>query len=183
MRRAATKSSDSESAELTLTAVERDVCAIGTWRNLVIIVWWSSGTGPAVGRLAEVTERMRNSHPQKVSHIHLVKNRAGYPDADARAALVKIMREHADGIANCAVVIGGTGFWASTMRSAVTSMRLLSPRSFEMRLHGASDEIIEWLPEAHKARTGVLLVPELLGVLLAQAERWLDQGIEMALHT
>jgi hypothetical protein len=147
---------------------------------VVIIVWRAAGTGPAAEKLAQITSQMRTTHPERVSHIHLVKNRAGSPDSAARSTLVKIMRDHGDGIANCAVVIGGTGFWASTMRSAVTSMRLLSPRAFEMRLHGTSAEILDWLPEAHEQRTGVRLEREVLAGLLQQAERWFDDGMESA---
>jgi hypothetical protein len=165
---------------LTLAAIEQGVCAIGRWRNVVVIVWKSAGTQPAAEKLARLTSQMRITHLEGVSHIHLVKNRAGLPDSAARTVLVNIMREHSDGIGNCAVVIGGTGFWASTMRSAITSMRLISPRSFEMRLHGTSAEILDWLPDAHEARTGVKLAREVLARLLQQAERWFDEGLETA---
>jgi len=171
---------DSRAARLTLESVESGVCAIGTWRNVVVIVWWSAGTGPATQRLEQVTAQMRTVN-EKSTHIHLVKNRAGMPDADARTTLVKIMREHAEGIANCAVVVGGTGFWASTMRSAITSMRLLSPRSFEMRLHSTAAEMIAWLPKAHVTRTGVTMPEATLSALLQQAGEWLENG--MVLHS
>lgn len=173
MSSAASKTLTRDQDKLVLAAVERGICAIGTCRNIVVIVWWGSATGPAVERLAQITARMRDTHPEKVSHIHLVRDRAGFPNSDARNAFVKIMREHADGIANCAAVVGGTGFWASTMRSAITSMRLLSPRSFEMRLHGTSAEMLEWLPDAHELRTTVPLAPQLLRSILDQAEHWL----------
>jgi hypothetical protein len=169
----------SPDVNLTLAAIERGVCTICTWQNLVIIVWRAAGTGPAVEQLARITSQMRVTHPEKVSHIHIVKNRAGMPDSAARATLVKIMHDHAAGIANCAVVVGGIGFWASTMRSAITSMRLLAPRSFEMRLHAASTEILTWLPAAHEQRTGIPLPHAVLSALLQQAERWFDDGVDI----
>lgn len=161
---------------LSPAAAERGVCAIGTWQNVVVIVWWTAGNGPAAEQLARVTARMRETHPEKVSHIHLLKNLAGLPSSAARSTLVKIMREHGEGIANCAVVVGGTGFWASTMRSAITNMRMLAPGNFEMRLHASPVEIVEWLPRAHTERTGVTLAPDMLVKLLQQAEVWLDDG-------
>jgi hypothetical protein len=58
------------------------------------------------------------------------------------------------------------------MRSAITGMRYISPRSFEMRLHGRSSEIADWLPQAHKQRTGVTIHGPSLVQVMDEAQRW-----------
>jgi hypothetical protein len=54
----------------------------------------------------------------------------------------------------------------------ITSMRLLSPRSFDLRLHGTIAELVAWVPEAHAERTGVELDREQLHGLLEEAYGW-----------
>lgn len=180
MSRAASGSLRRGGERLTLVDVEPGVCALGSWQNVIAVIWWSTATGSAVERLERVMLGLREKYPQGVSQIHLVKDRAGTPASDARVGIVRLMNDYAADIANCAVVVGGSGFWASTMRSAITSMRFLSPRSFEMRLHRASSEVLEWLPEFHKKRTNIELVPEDLGRILNDAEEWLLGGFESA---
>ena len=180
MKRAVSSTVDRRPDQVTIVEFEPGICAIGTWLNVIVIVWWASATGSAVERLERVTVLLRELYPDKSSHVHFVKNRAGLPSAAARSAFVKIMKEHESHIANCAVVVGGSGFWASTMRSAITSMRVISPRSFEMRLHGTWREILEWLPSSHQYRTGVELKPQMLERVLYDAEHWTSAELEEA---
>jgi hypothetical protein len=41
-----------------------------------------------------------------------------------------------------------------------------------MRLHGTSSEIAEWLPQAHKQRTGVTIHGPSLVQVMDEAQRW-----------
>ena len=145
---------------------------IGAWRNIVFVVWQAAATGPAVERLSRVSHTMKAQHPERVTYIHIIPDRAGLPTAEARSALITLMKELAQSIASAAVVVGGTGFWASTMRSTITGIRFLSPRAFELRLHASVAEIVEWLPKAHRERTGVAIAPTELHRLLRLAELW-----------
>jgi hypothetical protein len=58
------------------------------------------------------------------------------------------------------------------MRSVVTSLRLLVPRSFEYRLHGTVKEIANWLPQEHSRRSGVTVSRDELEAILEQIEAW-----------
>ena len=154
---------------------EPGVCAIGHSHNLTVIVWWSQATGPAVERVAAVTRMVCEQHAS-FSNIHVIKPGAPLPTAEARNGFVRMMKDHADQLRNAAVVVGGEGFWASMMRSAITSMRFVSPRSFELRLHGKADEILNWLPSAHWQRTRVELGRFALSQILDEAERCMADG-------
>jgi hypothetical protein len=167
-----------ESVPWAIMEVEPGVCAIATWNNFVITVWVAAGTQTAVERVERVTAKMCELHPEKVSHVHLLKNGIGLPSSEARAGLVKIMKDHGSSIATCAVMVGGSGFWASAMRSTITAMRMLAPRSFEMRLHGTLSEILEWVPDAHRQATGVDVPASALERVLHQAESLLSGSLE-----
>ena len=53
------------------------------------------------------------------------------------------MKSQANRFGAVAVVIGGSGFLASAVRSFLTGLRLVSPRTFDFRLHGKTSEILE----------------------------------------
>jgi hypothetical protein len=147
------------------------VCAIGRAHNITLIVWWSQATAAAVERVASVTRIVCAQHPEGFSNIHVIRDGAALPSPEARSGFVRMMKDHAAQLRNVAVVLGGEGFWASMMRSAITSMRFVSPRSFEMRLHGRSGEILNWLPSSHWQRTRVELSRFALSEILDEADR------------
>jgi hypothetical protein len=151
------------------------VCALGVRQNLTVIVWWTQATGAAVERVARLTREVSAQHG-RLSNIHLIRDGALVPTPAARSGFVRMMKDHAEQLANVAVVVGGSGFWASMMRSAITGMRFVSPRTFELRLHADPREIMSWLPQAHLARCGTPLSDAALAELLATAAQTLDAG-------
>jgi hypothetical protein len=156
--------------ELILLDAEPDRFAFWGWKNITVVVWWAQPDAASVGRLSRVTELRRTQHPAGMSNIHLIKGNIALPDAETRRALVQLMHELGPYLAASAVVVGGDGFWASTMRSVVTGMRVLTPRSYEMRLHSSSADVVAWLPQVHARRTGVTVEPDALRAVLVRAE-------------
>jgi hypothetical protein len=128
-----------------------------------------------VERVARLTREVCTEHG-RMSNVHLIRDGALVPTPDARSGFVRMMQEHAEQLANVAVVVGGTGFWASMMRSAVTGMRFVSPRTFELRLHADPQEIVGWLPQAHLKRCGTSLPDSTLAELLDGAAQTLAAG-------
>jgi hypothetical protein len=151
---------------------EPGTCRIAALRNLMIVYWTSRATESAVNRLAAVTERVLERYPAGLSAVHVIASTAGLPTPEARAGFIKIMREKAAQLACVAVVVGGTGFWASAMRSFVTGLRFMSPRSFDLRLHGAPSEVMMWLPKQHTKLTGVTLDARQLERILESVPTW-----------
>jgi hypothetical protein len=76
------------------------------------------------------------------------------------------MRDYADQIGCVAVVLGGGGFWASALQSFITGMRLVAPRSYDLRVHEHTDEVASWLPAVHHKRTNVMVDPHELRTVL-----------------
>ena len=162
-------------AEFRWVDTEPLVCAMGVRQNLTVIVWWTQATGAAVERVARLTHEVCAEHP-RMSNIHLIRDGALVPTPEARGGFVQMMKDHAEQLANVAVVVGGSGFWASMMRSAVTGMRFVSPRTFELRLHGSPQEIVSWLPQAHASRCGMQLSHASLAQTLDDAALVLAAG-------
>lgn len=151
---------------------EPGTCRIAALRNVMIVYWSSRATGSAVARIGAVTEQVLKTYPAGLSAIHVIANNAGLPTPEARSGFIQIMQEKAAQLACVAVVVGGTGFWASAMRSFITGMRFMSPRSFDLRLHGTTSEVMMWLPKQHAKLTNVALDERQLERILETVPTW-----------
>ena len=144
------------------------VVTISGWQNLRIVSWVAQGIGPAVDVIHLSMDRSKD-FPQ-YSWVHLIRDKLPLPDAMAREGFVRMMRERSNELACVAVVVGGTGFWASAMRNAVIGLRVFAPGKFDLRLHGTIDEVVTWLPGAHERQTKIELPAQVLRELLLQAQ-------------
>jgi hypothetical protein len=140
----------------------------GSYQNVVIAVWTGSANVSGVERLAKVAGPVRASIGRG-SSVHLIVGSAGLPTEEARAGFVKLTQNSADLIACLGIVVAGTGFWASALRSAMTGMHSQRTGSFDYRLLGSIDELVEWLPAAHERGTGVVLQPKSLSAVIDDA--------------
>lgn len=152
--------------------VEPGVCCVGGWANVSISRWVGPGTVAAVERLARVGDELRAQYPSGLSSVHLIAENAGMPTAEAREGLVKLMNRKADRVGCIGIVVGGSGFWASAIRSLITGMRAVSSRAYEMKLVGSVGEIVAWLPTQHMKRTEIALDPAELTRALTAANEW-----------
>jgi hypothetical protein len=158
---------------------EPGTCRIAALRNVMIVHWTSRATGSAAAKLSAAFEQVLKSYPMGSSAVHVISREAGLPTPEGRAGLMQIMTERAEKIACIAVVVGGTGFWASAMRSFVTGMRFMTPRNFELRLHGTTAEALTWLP-AHSAKvTGVSVDERALARALESVPSWPVDGSDL----
>lgn len=158
---------------------EPGVCRVAVLKNVMIVVWSAGATATAAAKLDQATERLAATYPSGLSAVHVIPNLVSVPTADGRNGLMRIMSRHAKSLACVAVVVGGTGFWASTMRSFITGMRFMTPRSFDLRLHGGVDEVIEWLPNKHSKLTGVPIDATALARVLESATTWPSESADL----
>jgi hypothetical protein len=146
------------------------------WRNVSITIWFGKPTLQAVEGLAPLTEvALTASGYSRFSVIHLVADQLALPDSQTRSELVHMMKEHGDRMGCMAVIVSATGFWASAMRSVITGIRVLAPRTFDLRMHANAEELISWFPAEHRKRTGVEIDIAGLRRTLAQAKSWQDE--------
>jgi hypothetical protein len=154
-------------SELTVEDSEPGRFHMASWRNVLMVRWESAADSSAVERLAKVSKALAAANlGTRRSNIHVIGEGVGLPTPAARDGFVELMKEHADRLACVAIVVGGTGFLASAMRSLMTGMRLLAPRSFNYRLHGSIEEVAKWLPTEHLAKPGEEIDGRRLGQVL-----------------
>jgi hypothetical protein len=126
----------------------------------------------AVRRVAAATNSLLATGLSSFSNIHIVSESAGVPSEGAREGLIKMADRYEGSLACIGVALLGTGFWASARASAVTGMRMQSPKSPAFKVETSLDAIADWLPSPHMERTGVTLRPTLLrGAMVEALER------------
>jgi hypothetical protein len=140
----------------------------GSWKNVLVAVWQSQGTVLAVDRMLAAIAAMPRI-AEKRSDIYVIAAGASLPEARVRDHFIDVMKASSDALAAVAVVVGGTGFWASAIRSFVTGLHWVAPRSFDFRLHGSIEDVATWLPPVHEHLSGVRLDPHRLRRVL---EEW-----------
>jgi hypothetical protein len=142
----------------------------GAWKNVLVVVWKSQATAKSVERLSKATDVMAARWPGCRSNVHVIQDGAALPTSEARAGFVTLMKRNRESLACVAIVIAGNGFWSGALRSAMTGLGMLAPRSFAFRVVGSSEEAVQWLPAAHESKTGVSLDPRRLKAVLGEAE-------------
>jgi hypothetical protein len=140
------------------------------YENVTIIVWHAPPDPAAVERLRHVSERRRKQYPNGISAVHFIKGQFELPSAPTRDAFVRLVREGEGTLNVLAVIVSGAGFWASAVRSLITSFRVLSRGNFDLGFYASVEELMKLLPEKHRVRTGVTLAPEALARALRRAD-------------
>jgi hypothetical protein len=164
------------SDELRLLDREPGRFAFFAWKNFTIVVWHELPEVSEVERLVRMGERRVRENPGKLSDVHLIARKIGLPGAAARSALTQASRSGSPHLAAVGVWLAGSGFWASALRSFVTSLSVLLRGPFELRIFGDLDELAAWLPPIHESRTGVAVgQAQLLEVLRRAVARAEDQ--------
>jgi hypothetical protein len=150
--------------ELVVVGEFPGVLRVRLWRNVVIASWYGDPSAHATVRLAALTGEIlgRMDPSTKVSYVHLVTRKLRLPDAATRTAFTESTNKFASRSALAAVVVSGGGFWASAIRGFVTSIAVLAPRSLDVRIYGAIDDLVPWFPTEHVRRTGVELDVQVL---------------------
>jgi predicted nucleic acid-binding Zn ribbon protein len=144
----------SRSSELALLAREPGAYGFYRWRNIAINAWASQPTGAAVQVLARLTEKSLTECPEGIASIHWIESGAGLPTAEARLSLGEIAKRYGQHLICVSVVLHGSGFWASALRSALTGVVLLAPRTYSLRFHADIPELTDFVLSELQQRCG-----------------------------
>jgi hypothetical protein len=125
------------------------------WHNISLLIWTDQATLEAVKKLKRVTELLIERYPSGHSNVSFVLNGVRPPTPEARAAFAHAFNDRVSMLRCMTTITEGDGFWASTLRSAITSMRMESSQGLLMQLHDTIAAAAEWLPEPHFQRTSV----------------------------
>jgi hypothetical protein len=127
------------------------------WKNVVVQAWAAQANAVSIARLRQTLSRVAGSGVR--SSISVIADGLPPPTPEARAGFIDLMNSGANEIACLAIVVQGTGFASSALRSAVTGMRVATMRTYEMAILSSVEELGPWLPPRHLMKTGVELDP------------------------
>lgn len=136
------------------------------WQNVTFTIFTAQATLDAGQRILQVARGLSRSFPQGRSQVMFIAAGAPAPDAATSELLSVIYDPEKSGIRCIAAVLEGAGFWASGIRSRMTSMHIAAGNKMVLRTFDALDEVVSWLPDEHAKRTGVVLEPDALRAVL-----------------
>ncbi|HEY3593259.1 MAG TPA: hypothetical protein VGL13_05275 [Polyangiaceae bacterium] len=144
----------------------------GQWKNVTILAWAGRAGAEDIQRLVRALKGLVGQYPKGRSTVSVIAEGLPLPTDEARARLADLFSAKSDELACLAVVVQGSGFATSALRSAHTNMRNASSRSYEMAVVGTIEELGVWLPPRHAARTGEKLDKKTLAEVLERAMKW-----------
>jgi hypothetical protein len=141
------------------------------WRNISIGVWADQATAEAAQRVLRVSHLMAGRYAKGHSSIVFVLDGTPAPTPEANEVFAKVYDDKISDLACMAIVIEGGGFWASRIRSTITSLRMSTPGAMMVRVADNVEHVLDWLPAEHTFRTGInVTASELKAVLSATRE-------------
>jgi hypothetical protein len=117
--------------------------ALGTFENLLLIVWRHRTAPDALVRATLALRRLMDASPS-VGIMQIVEASAKAPDSWAREGISKFLATGKDHVACSSLVYLGTGFWMASARAFVTGVVALKQPGFPHVVFGKVDEAAAW---------------------------------------
>ncbi|MEM7155953.1 MAG: hypothetical protein AAF799_24085 [Myxococcota bacterium] len=160
-------------------AEHREACG-ATWRNFVI---WASVAEPTL----EITQKWADKFLEQVqscSHgvtlVIIVRENSPMPPQEVRSLIVRTIKDLGSDLQCWAVVIEGSGFFASMARSVMAGMIALARRNFRTKTMSEVDAAAPWLAEHASGPDGARYSTEeiqfALNEVRVRAEMLLETG-------
>jgi hypothetical protein len=140
---------------LPIVSTEPGVYGYESWKNMTIGVWVGQATLQAVRGVHALSREMELQYPEGRSSIVFVADQVAAPTPEARQEMVAVYER--PGLQCTAIILEGSGFWASGIRSMTSNLHRAAGSSMRLRVHTTIDEVIAWMPAEHQRCTGVAL--------------------------
>jgi hypothetical protein len=160
---------------LETLAVEPGRCHFSIYQNIAIGVWVAQADRAAAEAALRVSQEMPKRCPNRHSSVAFLTDGLPGPMPEALPALTQLYARRSD-LACTAIVIEGSGFWASGLRSMVNNTRREGGGDTPLKMGAAIGEVVDWLSEQHYKGTGVRIAPADLQQALAFARQLGEQA-------
>jgi hypothetical protein len=117
--------------------------ALGSWRNVVLVVWREETQIPAIVRTSQLIGELAQRHG-RIALVQIVEQTAVPPESDIRKAISDMLKKHSDHLISSAVVFEGSGFRAAGVRGVVTAISLLSRTKFPHVIFASPPAALNW---------------------------------------
>jgi hypothetical protein len=134
--------------------------AVGSWGNLLIIVWRGVTHIVALERATEYLAALIAAHPEGIGLLQVAEMTAPPPDGAVRQGVARMLASGRGHVTSSSLVYSGTGFWMAAARAFVTGLTMLSRPGFPHEVFATVDEAAQWhsrlLPRADERFMGQL---------------------------
>lgn len=141
--------------ELPTVTFTGDACVMAYWRNVLVVAWGTPSTPSLVEELRRLMARVTAQH-EKIAIVHITFGAMALPNKETRAGFSSLVQEFGPKLDHTAVLVGEAGFWASAVRSVLTSF-LVTTRAYKFSLCGSVAEAVRWLSHGHFVAPGTLV--------------------------
>lgn len=160
---------------LETLAIERGRCHFSVYQNIAIGVWVAQADKPAVEAALRVADEMARRFTGRHSSVAFLLDGLPGPLPEALPLLAKLFAKRSD-LGCTAMVLEGSGFWASGLRSMVNNSRRAGGGDIPLKIGTSIAEVVPWLSAQHEQQTGVAIAPTELAEALAFARELGEQA-------
>jgi hypothetical protein len=150
--------------------VARGHVSYALYQNISIAVWVGQATLPVVKCIHEVTKGMIARFPGGHSSIAFVLDGLPAPTPDAQALLTQTFERRSQ-LMVTAIVLEGSGFWASGLRGMINNSFREANGDAALKIVTDVDPLVGWFAEQHAERTGIFIAPMILRDVLRYARQ------------
>lgn len=117
---------------------------IGTWRNVVILVWKNETTLAGVDAVQTAYDDLAKANPSGVFMLTIVESGAPMPPSSVRDALARFLANGNGRTLLSGVAHEGTGFRAAAVRSVVTGLAVIGQLPYPHKVFATVSEAASW---------------------------------------
>jgi hypothetical protein len=120
----------------------------------------------ALEKLQEFGVLMSHLYPDGHSSVVLIADRLPAPQPETQAAIGKLFGARSS-LACVAIILEGSGFWASGIRCMITNTHRDATGRAKLHVSTSVEGALSWLPTEHAQATGIEIDAHLLHAFIA----------------
>lgn len=166
-----------ESEPPTLLAAKPGRFCTGYYRGVSLIYWHDQATKDAIESIRTLTRHMIQANPEGHSNVAFVRDGVPAPEPELRDLFSHVFDGKITDVRCVAIVVEGGGFWASSLRTAITGISMAAENRPRISLHTTLEEAASWLAPAHSAATGTVIATSELRTALRDARAAMERAV------
>lgn len=139
--------------------------------NTLVVCWNGEPTEARLNAMVEQRQSLWNAHRRGVYLLTVIYAKTGFPDSNARKAMVAQFESMRDRLRASAIVLEKDGVDATLSRAIISTLLTMSRRPFAMKIFPRRAVATQWLAAlgAPSSRTLELAIDESLATLHARS--------------
>jgi hypothetical protein len=133
-------------------------------RNVVCAIHRHGPAEPALEAQLTGLQRASQTNPDGVGFLLILVDGAKTPDGDGRKRVMNAFAALGPRLRGVAIVMSGTGFWSSAVRSTVAVLLISIARGYEAKIFATTNEAADWLGSQVRDCKGAATVGEIRSV-------------------